>query len=190
MSAGASMYRALVRLYPRGFRSDYGDDLYQLFADLVERDGAAKAWRRTAVDLAVTVPRYRLETVMSSRRSTVALVAAIVVLVLGAMVTFASGFGIPAAILVLLAVGIAAAERSHLARSLRSDDSAHRRRCLITSAICALVAIAVLGVAMFDLSGEDRWPMGRVLIYNVVFFGAGIAALSMFVVGLRRPRVT
>ena len=74
MTAGASVYRALVRLYPRDFRSEFGDDLDQVFADLVAQDGVGAAWRRTAVDFAVTVPRYRLESFMSSRRSTAVLV--------------------------------------------------------------------------------------------------------------------
>ena len=188
MAAGTSVYRALVRLYPRDFRSDYGDDLDQLFADLVDRDGAAAAWRRTLVDLAATVPRYRLETVMTSRRSTAVLIAVIAMLVGGAVATLAAGFGLPAALLFLLAVGIAAAERTGLARSLRPEDREHRHRVWIASAALALVAIAVLVVGMVDLGGEDQWPMGRVLIYNLVFFGAALAALGTFVVGLRRPR--
>lgn len=190
MTTSGSMYRVLVRLYPRDFRSAYGDDLHRAFADLVDRDGAAAAWRRTAVDLAVTVPRYRLETFMSSRRSTTALVAVIAALTLGAAAVYAAGYGITAAVPLVLAVGIAAAERTQLARSLRPENSAHRRRRWITSAVCALVALGVLGLAMVDLSGEDHWPMGRVLVYNVVFFGAAIAALTMFVGGLRRPRAT
>lgn len=188
MAGGRSTYRALVRLYPRDFRSDYGADLDQLFADLVDRDGAAAAWRRTVVDLAATLPRYRLETFMSSRRSTAALVAVIAALVVGAVVTFAVGFGPAAAVLLLLAVGIAAAERSQLARSLRPADRDHRHRLWIASAALALVAIAVLVVGMVDLGGEEHWPAGRLVIYNAVFFGAAVAALATFVVGLRPPR--
>jgi hypothetical protein len=188
VAAGRSTYRALVRLYPRDFRSEYGDDLDQLFADLVDRDGAAAAWRRTVVDLAATVPRYRLETLMSSRRSTAALVAIIAGLVVGAVAILAAGFGLVAAVLLLLAVGIAAAEHSRLARSLRPADRDHRHRLWIVSAVLALVAIAVLVVAMVDLGGEAQWPMGRVLVYNVVFLGAAIMALAAFVVGLRPSR--
>ncbi len=189
MATGASVYRVLVKMYPREFRSAYGDDLQQVFADLVAQDGAAATWRRTAVDLAVTVPRYRLESLMSSRRSTAVLVAVVAALGVSAMVTFASGFGIAAVVLLTLAVGIAAAERSQLARSLRSADTSDRHRRLATSGVCALVAVAVLGVGIVDLGGEDKWPMNRVLVYNVLFITAAIAALAMLVGGLRRPRV-
>jgi hypothetical protein len=189
MAAGAPLYRALVRLYPRDFRVAYDEDLHQVFADLVDRDGAAATWRRTAVDLAVTVPRYRLESFMSSRRSSAALVAVVLALVVGAVVTFAAGFGLPAAVLIVLAIGIAAVERTQLARSLRAERTAHRRRRWTSSAVCALAAVLVLGVAMADLQGENQWPMDRVLIYNILFFGPVMTALVMFVGGLRRPRV-
>jgi hypothetical protein len=50
------LYRSLVRLYPRSFRGDYGDDLVAHFAELVADRGARAAWTRTGVDLIVTVP--------------------------------------------------------------------------------------------------------------------------------------
>lgn len=124
---------------------------------------------------------------MSSRRSTAALVALIAVLGVGAVIILVTRFRVPAVLLFVLAVGIAAVERSRLARSLRAQDDAHRRRRWFTSAGLGFVALAVLGVAMVDLGGEEHWPMGRVLVYNVVFFGAAIAALATFVFGLRRP---
>jgi hypothetical protein len=188
MIAGSSVYRTLLRLYPSDFRRDFHDDLVQLFSDLVERDGAAAARRCTVVDLAVTVPRYRLETVMSSRRSTAALIALIGVLVVGAVTTLAAGFGLAAVVLLLLAAGIAVVERSHLARSLRPDDRGQRHRTWVASALWALLAVGVLVVGMIDLGGNESWPMGRVLVYNSMFLGAAVAAIATFVVGLRRPR--
>ncbi len=88
------------------------------------------------------------------------------------------------------AAGIAAAERSQLARSLRPEHSAQRRRFWIASAVSALIAIVVLVVGMVDLGGDEHWPMGRVLVYNVLFVGAALATLATFVAGLRRPRAT
>ena len=69
MAGHLDLYRSLVRLYPRAFRHDYADDLVQNFADLIAHHGPSRTWRRTAVDLAVTVPRYRLETVMNPRHT-------------------------------------------------------------------------------------------------------------------------
>lgn len=192
MASGVPLYRALVRLYPRDFRRAYSNDLVQLFADLAERDGAAAAWRRTLVDLAVTVPRYRLETVMSTGRPTaaVAVIAAIVAALTMALVAlFATGFGLVVALVAVLVVaGIAVVRRSSLGRSLRPPASGSRRRAWILSGVFALVAIAVLAIGMVDLGGDDHWPAGKLAMYNLAFFGAGIAALATFVVALRWPR--
>lgn len=49
MSKGLPVYSALTRLYPAGFLREFGSDLVQNFDDLL-----------------VTVPRYRLESVMSA----------------------------------------------------------------------------------------------------------------------------
>jgi hypothetical protein len=38
------LYRALLRLYPRQFRRDYGDDLVRHFGDLVTDRGTRAAW--------------------------------------------------------------------------------------------------------------------------------------------------
>src|SRR6478609_4837212 len=129
MGAGTSIYRSLVRLYPGEFRRHFGDDLVQHFTDLVERDGPASAWRCTLIDLAVTLPRYRLEAIMSPRRSTESLVAVVTV----------------------LAVGVTVAERSHLARSLRPATTDDRHRLWARSGALALVAVAALVIGMVDL---------------------------------------
>ena len=63
------IYRTLVRLYPAEFRRDYTDDLVQHFDDLIAHHGIPAAWGRTALDLAVTVPRYRLEKIMNEHQS-------------------------------------------------------------------------------------------------------------------------
>lgn len=69
MPASHPIYRSLVRLYPRDFRLSYGADLEQHFADLVTDRGARAAWARTGVDLIVTIPRYRLENIMTEQHS-------------------------------------------------------------------------------------------------------------------------
>lgn len=188
MDGGTALYRALVRLYPREFRGHYGDDLVQHFADLVERDGAAAAWHRTIVDLAVTIPRYRLESIMSPRRSTVVLFAVIAVFGLSAVATFAVGAYPIAVLLFLLAAAIAMAERSQLGRSLRSDPALDRRRPWVRCAASTVVAAAVVIVGLVDLGNEDHWPAGRLILYNTLFFVACLSALTYFIIGVRCPR--
>ena len=187
MAAGLPLYRAIVRLYPREFRQHFGDDLVLHFEDLVARDGASRAWGRTAVDLAVTLPRYRLETIMNPRRSTTALVAVILTLSLAGIVGFGVGF-YPALALVVVAGVVAVAERTQLAASLRAANPTTRRHLLWTSAGLAVVCVASLVVGMIDLGGRDDWPAVRVLTYNAVFFTSIIASVVCLVAGLRTPR--
>jgi uncharacterized membrane protein YiaA len=187
MTADQRLYATLVRLYPRGFQHDFADDMVIAFGELVEHNGRAATWRRVLVDLAVTVPTYRLETVMAPRRSTNALVALAVTLVLGAVATFAIGVWPVAAILLLAAVVIGITERSHLARSVRPENQSHRRRLLARSAVLGLTAVAVLVIGLFDLGDESHWPADRLLLYNTLFLGAVVAALAHLVVALRHP---
>src|SRR5436190_7267157 len=134
MTRDHRLYATLVRLYPRRFRHDCTDDMVLVFDELFEHKGRAATWRRVVVDLVVTVPIYRLETVMAPQRSTNALVALAVTLTLGAVATFAIGVWPLAAILLIVAVVIGFTERSHLARSLQAENPSHRRRLLARSA--------------------------------------------------------
>jgi len=187
MAASTSVYRALVQLYPRQFRDHYGDDLVLHFADLVHRDGVSRAWFRTTVDLLVTVPRYRLETIMNPRRSTTGVVLLVVVLALAGLFGYFAGFA-PALLLVVISIGVAFAERGRLASSLRASTPSRRRHLLVTSGLLILASLASLYVGFADLDGRDHWPAGRVLFYNALFFTLLIAALVCGVMGLRAPR--
>ena len=58
-------YQLLIPLYPAAFRREFGGDMLLLFDSLVADRGILAATSRTSLDLIVTVPRYRLETVIS-----------------------------------------------------------------------------------------------------------------------------
>jgi hypothetical protein len=187
MTADHRLYATLVHLYPRRFRHEFADDMVVAFDDFIEHRGRAATWRRVIVDLIVTVPIYRLETVMAPQRSPNALVAICATLVVGAVVTFAMGLWPVAAVLLLTAVVIGITQHSQLARSLRPGSGSHRRRLLARSAVLALLAVAVLVVGMVDLGDESHWPAGRLLLYNALFFAAVVAALAHLVVAFRHP---
>ena len=57
----ARVYRALVRLYPRSFRDEYGTDMGQLFEDQCRDESTFRVWLRCMADLAVTVPARHFE---------------------------------------------------------------------------------------------------------------------------------
>jgi hypothetical protein len=73
-------YRALVRLYPRGFRREYGDDIVQLFRDDLHERGALRGWGRALSDLILSVPIQHVEATVAqpstSRAAQVGLAAA------------------------------------------------------------------------------------------------------------------
>ncbi|HEX9504930.1 MAG TPA: hypothetical protein VGA62_02880 [Acidimicrobiia bacterium] len=128
MAADRRLYRTLLVLYPKAFREEFASDLAQTFSELVRDHGAARAWRRTIVDLAVTVPRYRLEATMNTRKPNTALNTLIVALAVAWLATLTVG-AVPGLPLLALTVFFAVTQRSRLARSLR-PEGAHTRRTL------------------------------------------------------------
>jgi hypothetical protein len=62
-------YKALLVLYPRPFRREYGEDMALLFAEQLRDESAWRVCARAATDLALTVPTRYLEAVMKSSTS-------------------------------------------------------------------------------------------------------------------------
>jgi hypothetical protein len=184
MSAPHPIYRSLVRLYPREFRREYGDDLAQHFDDLVAERGVPAAWRRTALDVAVTVPRYRLETIMNERHSanTISIIIGLVAAAGVASLLVDIYLG---PLLLVVAVVLAVAQRSAIARSLRAADSDGRRRRLRTAAVLAVVFIASF-VAYLLLIG-DTWTT-RETVLAVIGNAAMIGAVGFLAAGLLTPK--
>jgi len=176
-------YRTLTLLYPRAFRDRYRDDLTQAHDDLTSELGPARAWCRSGLDLLVTVPRYRLETLMNNRDSNTALNVVVgALVVLGAGMAPAMGIGF-ALIPIALAVIIVVSQRTNLAESLRAPDTNRRRRRLITSAMLAALSVLVIAVFIADIGRDDEWG-DRWVVYNLVFTVTAVASVIYLVVGL------
>ena len=186
MAASTYVYRALVRLYPRQFRHHYGDALVLHFEDLVRRDGVRRAWCRTTIDLVVTVPRYRMETIMHPRRSSTGVLLLVTGLALAGLSGYFAGFA-AALVLVVVSIGVAVAARSRLASSLRASTPSRRRHLLVTSGLLIVAGLGTLYVGFADL-GDGDWPAGRLLFYNAIFFMLVTSALVCGVTGLRAPQ--
>lgn len=137
-----ALYRAFVTLYPRSFRTDYGDPMVQLFADRV-RDVGAKAWLRALPDLARTVPVERIEAVMS-RLGPRARVLALAFAVLGATAV-SIGIGGGGVLIIAVAVVAVLVSQRHLFGSLGGERAPLRHA--VVQAWWAPVA-ALLGLAM------------------------------------------
>jgi hypothetical protein len=85
-SGSARVYRQLIRLYPRAFRDEYGDDLVALFEQQCHDERPARVYARTALDLVVTVPIRHLEVPMP-RRAPITMIVLYVILAVAGVVT-------------------------------------------------------------------------------------------------------
>jgi hypothetical protein len=185
--ADHQVYRAVIRLYPREFRNQYGDDLLQAHADLTLEHGRLRAAMRTALDVAVTVPRYRLETIMTTRHSDLALNIFIATLLVVGVLAALNGGLLLGALPLLIAAVAAIANRSRLTRSLRSPDGNQRRRRLRTAAVLGGICVVTLAVFVIDIGNDDSWG-GRAFFYITIFNIAFVAAMIYLVTGLATRR--
>ena len=183
-SAGR-VYKNLLRLYPRDFRDHYGDDLLQIHTDLSAELGSRRAWRRVTLDLIVTFPRYRMETLMKEQHTSTVLTAAIVVM---ACVGIASPFAglYPGALLLPLAVLVAVTQRSKLARSMDVTDCDRLRRKRLKASAMLAASLPVIYLVSLPLLGDD-WGTDAVVAFSV-WFAVLIAAACYFVAGISTPK--
>ncbi len=187
MGAGSAVqvYRRLLSLYPRDFRDRYADDLLQTFTDLSGELGSGRAWRRVTLDLVVTVPRYRLETLMNDETSSTVLTAVIVVMaVAGIMSVFV---GLPlGAVLVPLAGVVAITQRSKLARSIDVVDGTGLRHKRLRTASVLAASLPVIYLVSLPILGND-WGTDAVVAFGL-WVGVLIAAVSYAIAGLSTPK--
>lgn len=181
---GHRVYRAAVQLYPRDFRRHYGDDLVQSFGDLVTDRGPVAAWRRTTLDLLLTVPRYRLEAVMTDRLSATTLNVIITLLIAAGLISFMMGVG-PGIVLVGVAVVLAVAQRTTLARALRRPDTHARRRRLTVGAV--LGGVFVVSYATYVALIGETWTI-RETVLAVVGTTAMFGSVAFLIAGLLTPK--
>ena len=186
MSVPHPVYRTLVRLYPEEFRREYTDDLVQQFDDLIADHGIRAAWGRTALDLAVTVPRYRLEIIMNEHQSATTITLVFGLIAAAGVASVLTGF-YPGALLLLVALVLAVAQRSTVARALRSPDPDRRRRRLQTAA--ALTVVFVVSFVAYLMLIGDTWTT-RETVIAIIGNAAMIGAIGFLAAGLLTPKTS
>ncbi|MFP5326574.1 MAG: hypothetical protein ACLGHT_03715 [Acidimicrobiia bacterium] len=159
-------YQAALRLYPAGFRREYSADMVDLFARLVEDRGAAATWRRCAVDLAVSVPRYRLEAVMNRPATSTTVFAVAGLLAAAGIITLSLGAA-PGIALGVLAGAVALTQRSALARSLDAGPS-QRRRWAAAAAGSAAVFASSVGSWLYHVDNFDSLSDTSLMLHGLV----------------------
>jgi hypothetical protein len=176
-TAAVRAYRALLVLYPRRFRREFGADMALLFAHQLRDEGAARACGRAALDLVLTVPATHLETTMKNRTSSfLSLVfgAVAVAALVGALVAGA-GVALSATLVVagLLAAGLALVVHRRDRPIAGSPGSGGWWK---TVAAGGTVLIAL--IVTVNLTGEIDDPWWTVLAVT------GLVSIAMITAGL------
>ncbi|HUG84708.1 MAG TPA: hypothetical protein VMM13_09085 [Euzebya sp.] len=172
-------------LYPRDFRDRYTDDLVQTLTDLSAELGPRKAWRRVTLDLVVTVPRYRLETLMNDERSSTLLTVGIVVMAVAGITSVFVGL-YPGVVLVPLAGVVAITQRSKLARSIDAVDGTRLRRKRLRTAAVLAASLPVIYLVSLPILG-DQWGTDAVVAFGL-WVGVLIAAVCYAIAGISTPK--
>ena len=178
-------YRSLLVLYPRDFRDRYSDDLVQTLTDLSAELGSRRAWRRVTLDLVVTLPRYRMETLMKQERSFTVLIVATIAMACAGIISLFIGlyFGV---LLVPLAAVVAITQRGRLARSMDAVDASQFRRKRLKIAAVLAVSLPLIYLVSLPILG-DEWGTDAKVAFGL-WTAVLIAAVSYFVAGITTPK--
>ena len=176
MSSGR-VYRALLHLYPRRFRREYGALMVQLHRDQ-RRDAGRRAWLTTGRDLFTTVPVRNLEAFMTMSPQGKLLAAAIATTV--GIVVFAVVGGAFAALFLMLLL-------AWILTSLLRQRGAVPSRGFWWKLIASGVGLFALAFAVFAppwpeswrsaVPGEVAWAVGFfTFTIAIVLVAAGLLA--------------
>ncbi len=166
-------YGALVALYPRKFRDEYGADMVQFVRNTCEEEPTWRIASRVVVDLAISIPTQHLEVHM--HRNPSSLVPIIYTAIAGAGVVLAVVGGTSVAMLVVgLSVAVAAAAMAIVA---------WRRIAPIGGSIetaqwwkFVLIGSALIGgVIVAAEAGVDDWLAGVLIVFlGLILIGVGL----------------
>lgn len=174
---GVRAYRALLRLYPRRFRDEYGADMALLFADQLRDEPAARVWTRSVIDLALTIPTQHLEAHMN-RAPSALLPVLFTAIGIGGVGIAAVGGSSPGMLAVGLSSAVVALVLAAVAwRNLRpvgtDDVSAHWWK-LVSGGAVMLAAFAGVTTFTGELPEGLWWPMIIILFSALGLIGTGV----------------
>ena len=172
------VYRALLRLYPRRFRDEYGPDMALLVADQLRDEPAVRVWARCIVDLAITLPTRHLEAHMNRPPTPlVPLLFAVLSLTgLGLAVIGGSSLGMLAFGMSVAAVAAALgvlAWRYTRPVAVGRPVVAHWWKFLIVGA-AVLAAVIVVTTATGEVDGSMWWPTMITVVCALMLVATGL----------------
>jgi hypothetical protein len=170
-------YRLTIRLYPRSFRDEFGEDLVQLFADKLADERAPRIVARTVLDLALSVPQRHLESDMRTARTSILpvifFVAALSSLVVGLAVGHPAVLGVCAVMsLTFVTLALVALHRARPLSELRSAPS--RWWVALTTGVILLAGLILVTNATGELP-EGGWLLAMITgLTALVLIGTGL----------------
>lgn len=166
-------YAALVRLYPRRFREDYGNDMVRLFHDQRHDGPRARVYLRATRDLILTIPHQHLEVHVNRNPTAALLLIYLTVALVGVVVAVVGGSSAPALIIgaALAASGtaLAIATWRRAAPFQGSGLSAQWWKFLLAGPVLIGSVIVAAGL------GVQAWSLGIAVI---------LAAIGLVTIGL------
>jgi hypothetical protein len=161
-------YRALLYLYPSGFRREFGGDMEALLREQRADEGTARVAGRLVLDLVTTVPTIHLEAHMS-RASAPTLV--IVLIALGVVLAVVGGpFGLVAAV-AAFAVAAVTWRRS---QPIVADTSGGRWWKFLASGVALLFALIVITTITGELPSGGWFVAMTAMLTSFVLIATGI----------------
>jgi hypothetical protein len=178
-------YGALVSLYPRKFRDEYGADMVQLLRDTCDDEPTWRVASRVVVDLALSIPTQHLEIHM--HRNPSPLIPLIYTAVAGAGVVLAVAGGTSVALLIVgLTVAVIAAIMAVIAWRRAapvggSIQTEHWWKLVLAG------PVIIGGVIVAAEAGVEAWFAGLLTVFlGMILTGVGLM-LGLMRLTTRRP---
>jgi hypothetical protein len=167
------VYGALVGLYPRKFRDQYGADMVQLVRDQCADEPAWRVFGRAAVDLAITIPAQHLETHMNRPSTHLVPLLYTALAAAGALCAVIGGSNaviVVVGLCVAVVAGTTAAIAWRRTGPLGGKISTAGWWKLVLTGPCILVAVIVA-----SNFGVDAWMLGMLaVLFALVLTGTGV----------------
>jgi hypothetical protein len=175
-------YDVLLRLYPREFREEYGEDMAQLHRNQLRDESATRVWARTVLDVALTVPSTRLEAHMSrgAPASVIYIAATVACVVVAALVGTSVGLSVVALAGVLVFGGLAAISWRRSRALGVSEHATHWWKYLLAGG-AGLGAAVTAATVSGEAGTEGSWAVFMVVLLTSV----GLMATGL-VLGVNR----
>jgi hypothetical protein len=165
-------YRALLRLYPRRFRDQYGRDMVLLIREQCRDESAWRVAARSTIDLAIAIPTQHLEARMDRAPSTLVPLVYTVVAIGGVVLAIVGGSD-PASLAIGLGVAIGSATLGIVAWRRAAPTRATRTGAWWKFVVAGPCLIALVIVA--SGAGVNAWYLGLVtMLIALVSMATGL----------------